>query len=148
MGAMRRFGSPVDSRQTYRNRIGAYAVIAREGRLLLTEQDGDPPELQLPGGGIDPGEGALRALHRECLEETGWTIQPIRWLGVYQRYCYMPEYDLWARKVCHIYLCRPGPRHGAPREANHRAVWMPVRAAVAALSIDGDRHFAARVAAG
>lgn len=145
---MRRFGPPVDPRQTYQNRLGAYAVIRRGDHLLLTEQDGAPPELQLPGGGIDPGEGALRALHRECLEETGWTIRPVRWLGVYQRYVYMPDYDLWARKVCHVYLCGAGPRRGPPGEAGHRAVWMPVAAALAALSIDGDRHFARRAVGG
>ncbi|TPE51407.1 NUDIX domain-containing protein [Amaricoccus solimangrovi] len=145
---MRRFGSPVDPRQSYRNRLGAYAVIRLGDEILLTEQAGDPPELQLPGGGIDPGEGALRAMHRECLEETGWTIRPIRRLGVYQRYAYMPEYDLWARKVCHVYLCRPGPRHGPPREAGHRAVWMPIRDAVGALSVDGDSHFTRLVAEG
>lgn len=142
MRAMRRFGSSLDPRRTYTDRPGVYAVIRRGEDLLLTEQAGDPSELQLPGGGLDPGEGALRAMHRECLEETGWTIRPIRRLGVYQRYTYMPEYDLWARKVCHIYLCRPGPRRGPPRDGQHKAVWMPIGAAVGALSIDGDRHFA------
>ncbi len=139
---MRRFGPPIDPRQTYRDRIGAYAVIRRGDHLLLTEQAGAPPELQLPGGGVDPGEGALAALHRESLEETGWALRPIRRLGAYQRYVYMPEYDLWARKICHVYLCRPGPRQGKPREAGHRAVWMPIAEAVEALGIDGDRHFA------
>lgn len=139
---MRRFGSPVDPRRTYLNRVGAYAVIRLGDAVLLTEQEGEEREIQLPGGGIDPGEGALAALHRECLEETGWTLRPLRRLGVYQRYAYMPEYDLWARKVCHIYLCRPGPRHGPPRDPAHRALWLPLAEAVDALSIDGDRHFA------
>lgn len=146
MRAMRRFGLSLDLRQTYTDRPGVYAVIRRGRDLLLTEQSGDPAELQLPGGGLDPGEGTLRAMHRECLEETGWTILPIRRLGGYQRYTYMPDYDLWARKVCHIYLCRPGPRHGPPRDEQHKAVWMPIEEAVGALSIDGDRHFAALAA--
>lgn len=145
---MRRFGEPVDPSRRYRTRPGAYGVILRGREMLLTEQSGAPPELQLPGGGVDPGEGAPRALARECLEETGWTLRVIRRLGAYQRYCYMPEYDLWARKVCHIYLCRPGPCHGAPREAGHRAVWMRASQAVSALSNEGDRAFVARLLAG
>lgn len=146
MPAMRRFGPPIDPTRTYRDRRGVYAVIRLGHRLLLTEQAAEEREIQLPGGGVDPGEGLLRALHRECLEETGWTIRPVRRLGVYQRYTYMPEYDLWARKICEIYLCRPGPRRGTPCDGQHRAIWMPIRVAVEALSIDGDRHFAAMVA--
>ena len=76
----------------YRERPGAYAVILDGGDLLVTEQDAPDREFQLPGGGLDPGEGALRALHRECLEETGWRIRVLRRLGAFQRYVYMPEY--------------------------------------------------------
>ena len=89
--------------------------MIREGDdVLVTEQEAPQREFQLPGGGIDPGEGALRALHRECLEETGWRIRVLRRLGAFQRFAYLPEYDLWARKVCHIYLARPVLRHGEP----------------------------------
>ena len=144
MAVMRRFGPPPDPTRSYVNRIGAYGIIRLGDRLLLTEQDAEEREIQLPGGGVDPGEGAVAALARECLEETGWTIRVIRRLGAYQRFTYMPEYRIWARKVCHVYLCRPGPRHGAPRDPQHRAVWLPIGAAVAALSIDGERHFVRR----
>ncbi len=109
--------------------------------MLITEQRAPEREFQLPGGGIDPGESPVRALHRECLEETGWSIQILRHLGVYQRFCYMPEYDLWAHKICHIYLCRPGLRQDEPSEAGHRALWLPVELASRALSVAGDRHF-------
>jgi 8-oxo-dGTP diphosphatase len=55
----------------------------------------------------------------------------------------MPEYDLWARKVCHVYLCRPALRHGDPRETGHAALWMPLRTAAALLGNAGDRAFVA-----
>ncbi len=141
---MRRYGEPVDPGQTYRERPGAYAVIRDGDDVLVTEQDAETREFQLPGGGLDPEEGALRALHRECLEETGWTIRVLRRIGAYQRFTYMPEYDLWARKVCHIYLARPVLRRGEPSDAEHRAVWMPVSTAIERLSIEGDRAFLAR----
>jgi 8-oxo-dGTP diphosphatase len=141
---MRRFGPPVDPRRRYRERPGAYAVILDGGDLLVTEQDAPDREFQLPGGGLDPGEGALRALHRECLEETGWRIRVLRRLGAFQRYVYMPEYDLWARKVCHVYLARPVRRVGPPSEAGHTAVWMPAEAGLSLLAIPGDRAFLAR----
>lgn len=140
---MRRFGAPAQPRQRYIDRRGVYAVI-REGRdLLLTEQASPGPELQLPGGGIDPGEGTLAALHRECLEETGWRIQVQRRLGAFQRYTYMPEYRIWARKVCHIYLARPVLRLGPPTEAGHSAIWMSIDTAADRLANAGDRHMVA-----
>jgi 8-oxo-dGTP diphosphatase len=138
---MRRFGEPVDLRRTYRDRLGAYAVIRDGGDVLVTEQAEPQREFQLPGGGIDPGEGMLRALHRECMEETGWRIRVLRRLGAFQRYVYMPEYDLWARKVCCVYLARPVLRLGPPSEAGHRAVWMPIRTAIDLVENDGDRAF-------
>ncbi len=143
---MRRFGESVVPGQAYVTRPGAYAVILEGSDVLVTEQTEPQPEFQLPGGGLDPGEGALAALHRECLEETGWRLQVLRRLGAYQRYTYMPEYDLWARKVCHIYLARPTLRRGAPSEPGHRAVWMPAATAARLLGNAGDRAFLAAAA--
>jgi 8-oxo-dGTP diphosphatase len=141
LSRMRRFGEAIVPGQRYRERPGAYAVILDGGDVLVTEQTAPRLEFQLPGGGIDPGEGALAALHRECLEETGWRIRPLRRLGAFQRYAYMPEYDRWARKVCHVWLARPVMRVGPPKEAGHTAVWMPVATALLMLASDGDRHF-------
>jgi 8-oxo-dGTP diphosphatase len=129
--------------RAYADRPGAYAIIRDRGDVLVTEQADPGPEIQLPGGGIDPGEGALAALHRECLEETGWRIEVIRRLGAFQRFAYMPEYDLWARKVCHVYLARPTLRRGRPTVPGHTALWMPIATAVALLANAGDRHFLA-----
>jgi 8-oxo-dGTP diphosphatase len=138
---MRRFGEPVDPRRIYRERPGAYAVIRDGGDVLVTEQEAPQREFQLPGGGIDPGEGALAALYRECFEETGWRIRVLRRLGAWQRYCFMPEYDAWAHKVCHIYLARPVRQVGPPTEPGHRAIWMPIPTARELLASAGDRHF-------
>jgi 8-oxo-dGTP diphosphatase len=138
---MRRFDDPPRHGQRYRVRPGVYAIIHDGRRILLTEQAEPGPEIQLPGGGIDPGEAVIPALHREVIEETGWTIRPERRLGVYQRFTYMPEYDLWARKICVIYAARAGRRLSPPLEAGHRALWMTPGAALAALANDGDRHY-------
>ena len=142
---MRRFGEQVVAGQRYRLRPGAYAVLMRGDRFLLTHQTEPTPEFQLPGGGIDPGEGALTALNREVYEETGWSISGHRRLGAYRRFTYMPEYDRWAEKVCHIYLARPALRRGPPSEPGHTAFWMSGAEALAALSNSGDRHFMSKV---
>ncbi len=142
---IRRFGEPVERGRRYRLRPGVYAVLRRQDALLLTHQSEPIPEFQLPGGGIDPGESPLSALHREVMEETGWRIEPIRRLGAFRRFTYMPEYDLWAEKLCTIYLARPIRRLGPPREPGHRALWMPLHEAARALGNDGDRAFVTKL---
>jgi 8-oxo-dGTP diphosphatase len=138
---MRRWGGSPRAGQRYRHRPGAYAILWNGAELLLTFQAEPQPELQLPGGGIDPGESAVRALHREVREETGWAIAGARRLGAYRRFAYMPDYDMWAEKVCHIWLARPVRRLGPPSEAGHAAVWASPEAAVGLLANDGEREF-------
>ena len=141
-----RFGSPPAEGRRHVLRHGVYAVLPRNGWVLLTHQDWPEPELQLPGGGLDPGESPLTALHREVWEETGWTIAAPRRLGAFRRFTYMPEYDLWAEKLCAIYLARPVRPLGPPTEPGHAAVWLRPEEAARRLGNAGDRHFAARLA--
>ena len=140
---IKRFGTPPKTGQRYRTRAGAYAILPRRGQLLLTWQ-GDPHfEVQLPGGGIDPGESAITALHREVFEETGWRIAKPRRLGAFRRFTYMPEYDMWAEKVCHIFLATPTLRLGEPSEESHAAIWMHPDLAIKTLYNEGDAQFVA-----
>lgn len=136
---IRRYGEPAKAGQRYRRRPGVYAVLLRGDSILATFQQAPVPEFQLPGGGIDAGEQPVAALHREVIEETGWKIDVIRRIGAFRRFTYMPEYDLWAEKLCTVYLARPVLRLGPPSEAGHTAVWLPVEEAVARLGNPGDR---------
>lgn len=141
---MRRFGLPAKSGQSYTDRPGAYGIFVKDGQILLTHQSLPIPETQLPGGGIDPGETPLSALYREVSEETGYSVANARRIGVYQRYTFMPEYDLWARKICHIYIGQAGLRKGPPIEADHAPVWCSIDEALSVLVSAGDRHFLER----
>lgn len=134
-----RFGL-APGRQSYRLRPGAYALLIRADKALLTFQHQPEPEFQLPGGGIDPGESPLSALHREVLEETGWSIGLPRRLGVYRRFCHMPEYGFWAEKICSVWLARPILRLGPPIEPGHDAHWVPLPMLEHLLPDPGARH--------
>ncbi len=138
---MRRFGEPRQIGRKYTQRPGVYAILPRGPDLLLTHQDEPIPEFQLPGGGIDPGESPITALHREVWEETGWRIAAPRRIGAFRRFTYMPEYDLWAEKVCTIYLAHPVRRLGPPVELGHQAVWASPKEAAKIVGNDGDRAF-------
>jgi 8-oxo-dGTP pyrophosphatase MutT (NUDIX family) len=80
-----------------RDRIGndfmfmpSVAALIRDddGRILLVRHvEG---RWQLPGGAVDPGERPAAAMQRECLEEAGITVEPVRIAGVYGG----PEYRI------------------------------------------------------
>lgn len=122
---------------TYRDRRGAYAlIVGRDGMLLLVDEEG---ELQLPGGGIDPGETPVEALHREVMEETGWRIAEPRRIGGYQRFDYLESVGYWGRVVKLVYAARAVRRIGPPTEGWHLPLWMSPRDAARKLDVAGDR---------
>ena len=134
---MRRIGERYLPGKPYRDRMGAYGIIlGADGNLLLVDERG---ELQLPGGGIDPGEGPIQALHREVREETGWRIADLRRFGVFQRFVYMPDYGYWAHKRQLIYVARAVRPLGPPTEGWHVPLWMSPADAAEKLDVEGDR---------
>jgi len=82
-----------------REREASRSVLYNEGDLALLWV-AEQKYHKLPGGGVEEGENVMQALHREILEETGWSaeiegelgaIQEIRGLyGLRQlSYCYL-----------------------------------------------------------
>lgn len=136
-----RIGHAPQTNRTYKLRPGTYAILPLQNRILLTAQMSDALDIQLPGGGIDPGESPLQALHREVFEETGWKIAKARRLGAFRRFAYMPEYDLWAEKLCTIYVARPVYQISAPTEPDHETLVLSPTDAVDYLGNRGDRMF-------
>jgi 8-oxo-dGTP pyrophosphatase MutT (NUDIX family) len=69
----------------------AHAVIRDDaGRILLVRHvEG---HWQLPGGAVDPGETPAEATRRECMEEMGVVVEPIRIAGVYGGPSYRVRY--------------------------------------------------------
>ncbi len=115
-----------------------------QNRFLMTLEQAAQTEVQLPGGGIDPGESPLQALHREVMEEIGWRIARPRRLGAFRRFTYMQDYDLWAQKICHIYVAHPIRQIAEPSEPHHATLVLSASEAIATLANDGDRMFLQR----
>lgn len=84
---------PGPGEQAHRHqRTAAYAVVTSSRGVLLTQlaaTTNAAGQWNLPGGGVDPGESPLEALHREVWEETGQVIaaatllevQTSHWVG-------------------------------------------------------------------
>ena len=100
-------------------------------------------EVQLLGGGSDKNESPLHSLYREVLEETGWGIRVLKKEGAFQRFTYMPEYKIWAHKVCHIYICVTTMQKTKQLEKNHRFITMNKKKSLATLVDPGFKYFIA-----
>jgi ADP-ribose pyrophosphatase YjhB (NUDIX family) len=71
-----RFHCPACGFVYYHNTAAATGCVIRSGEGLLLLVRGKEPalgKLDLPGGFVNPGEGALEGLLRELEEEIGWT---------------------------------------------------------------------------
>ncbi len=71
--------------ELWRPSVTVAAVIEREGRFLLVEEEADRRRvLNQPAGHLDRGETLLAAVAREVLEETAHRFRPDALLGVYR----------------------------------------------------------------
>jgi NAD+ diphosphatase len=65
-------------------RIAPAVIVAveREGRILLARSPHFPPRFySVPAGFVEPGESLEQAVVREILEETGVTVEDVRYFG-------------------------------------------------------------------
>lgn len=69
------FGVPQPGRD-YPDRPAAFVVVERDGLIATVRVDlpNGAHRIDLPGGGIDPGESAEQAAARECGEEAGLKV--------------------------------------------------------------------------
>jgi 8-oxo-dGTP pyrophosphatase MutT (NUDIX family) len=65
-------------------RVTVAAVAEQSGRFLIVEEQAEGRiVVNQPAGHLDQGEGLLRAVVRETLEETAWHFEPSAVVGVY-----------------------------------------------------------------
>ena len=70
------FGTPEPGR-AYPDRPAAFIIVEQAGRIACVRVAArrGAPRIDLPGGGIDPGETAAQAAERECGEEAGLRVR-------------------------------------------------------------------------
>lgn len=64
----------------YQIKVGARAIIERDEHILFSFLSKRKQYL-LPGGKLDPGESIEECVRRECREEVGMVLQPVKHLG-------------------------------------------------------------------
>lgn len=114
-------------------RNSAKAIVLHDGKILVNRCVSRFGEYYaLPGGGQHTGELLGEALRRELLEETGYTVTPLRLAGIYERVS-EGRRDGNFHKIYFIFLCRleDEPRR-TPTETDKFQIgfeWLDVRQA-------------------
>jgi len=87
------------------------AIIINEGKILLNKCSDkfNGNYYSLPGGGQRQYETMHDALIRECLEETGYTVKPVRFAAICEEICTNEEFRIkypgYSHKMYHIFIC-------------------------------------------
>jgi len=80
----------------------AVIALTPDNKVVIARQFRPGPEKimdELPGGLVDPGEEPLESIKRELKEETGYTSDDLRYLGVAYR-------DAYNNTETHYYLAK------------------------------------------
>ena len=138
-------------------RVGAYAVIERDGAVLLARWIGsDPPRWTLPGGGLDHGEDPRDAAVREVEEETGYRVALRQLLTVesFRTLVDRPDGPLDHQTICVLYTAEVlgGDLRPEVDGSTDTAAWVPLtdvpgltRGALVDLGLAVAGHLPARV---
>ncbi|MBE5806850.1 MAG: NUDIX domain-containing protein [Clostridiales bacterium] len=87
-------------------RNSAKAIVLHENKILLNRCISRYGEyFALPGGGQHNGELLTETVRRELLEETGYTVSPIRLSGLYERVSSGRD-DGMNHKIYFVFLCK------------------------------------------
>ena len=87
-------------------RNSAKAIVLNEGKILVNRCSSRFGEyFALPGGGQRKGEMLTETVRRELLEETGYTVTPLRLSGIYERISEGRDEGL-CHKIYFIFLCK------------------------------------------
>ena len=112
-------------------RNSAKAIVLNDGKILVNRCISRFGEYYaLPGGGQRTGEMLGETVRRELLEETGYTVTPLRLAGIYERVSEGRRDDN-GHKIYFIFLCRleDTPRQ-SPTETDRFQIghdWVDVR---------------------
>ena len=88
------------------------AIVLHDGKVLLNRcyDPNNGTYYSLPGGGQQQGEAMADALKRECLEETGYSVEPVRFAALMEEICLDPfileRYAEYVHKMLHIFVCK------------------------------------------
>jgi 8-oxo-dGTP diphosphatase len=129
--AIPEFGNKLEG-INYIDRPGAYAVIQNNEKQIAVIQTGNG--CFLPGGGLDPGETEVDALHRELMEETGFQISVTAEIGSAVEYIKASSENKYYRIQSRFYQAQLDVKVGEGIEQDHHLIWLSQEEALSRLT--------------
>lgn len=121
------------------DRPGSYAIIEKDRKVLLVKITGWGKYF-LPGGGIDDGENALIALHREVGEETGFLVKVLEKVGEANEYIFSPKLGGKINKISDFYRAEiTGEDPSLKIELDHQVEWHFIEEAIEHLHLKSNK---------
>ena len=103
------------------HRPGAYLIPVRDGKIAVARVQN---RHYLLGGGIEGEETQVACIHRECLEEAGFSCEVAEFLCSAEWYTQNAAGD--AHYTQYYYTGTLVERVSAPVEKDHELVWIPI----------------------
>lgn len=122
--------------KTYAERPSVYGICVRQdGKVAIVRIGAAAPyKYDLPGGGIESGEGEAEALVREFEEETGLTVWPSRAIGRAGQYWI--NNGTPTNSLSSFYELELTATDGKPTEPDHTLVWFTLDEAISKVRHD------------
>ncbi len=105
--------------ESYQVRNAVRAILTDAGGNLALTMINKSGFYYLPGGGVEDGENYEEALHRECLEEAGCSIEQLQSLGTVSAYCA----EDGMQKIAHCFSARVSEKN-TPTEPGAEVIFV------------------------
>lgn len=113
------FGVKIEGHD-YRDRVGVYGIVYNcEGKIAIIKTQAG---YFLPGGGIENVESHIKCLQREFLEETGYEIEVMNYIGKATLY-HKTKTEQYICGIGHFYFAKLKDKVSNNIEPDHEMIW-------------------------
>lgn len=131
------FGTALEGR-SYADRPAAFGLAERDGLIAAVRvaPEGFEPWIDLPGGGVDPGETPEVAAVRELGEETGLKVRPVQAFARADQHFINTDGVAFNNRQTFFTLEVLAEAPGLKVEDDHTLIWLDPRDAITQLRHD------------